>query len=118
MALALCIDYRYYKRPVVIYSVVVVTLLMLVAVLFLPRVNETHRWIRYGRYFSLQPSEPAKLALIAFLGFFLERSARKIESFKGTFLRAAMVAGALIALVGVEPDLGTSLALGLGFGTM
>src|SRR5436189_6390865 len=28
MALALCIDYRHYKRPVVIYSVVVVTLLM------------------------------------------------------------------------------------------
>ena len=117
MAVALSIDYRRYKRPVVIYSVLVVTLLLLIAVLFLPRVNETHRWIRYGS-FSLQPSEPAKLALIAFLGFFLEKRVREIESFKRTFVRAAVVAGVLIGLVGAEPDLGTAMALGLVFVTM
>jgi cell division protein FtsW len=117
MAMALCIDYRHYKRPVVINSVLVVTLVLLVAVLFLPTVNETHRWIRYGS-FSLQPSEPAKLALIAFLGFFLEKRVREIESFKRTFVRAAVVAGVLIGLVGKEPDLGTAMALGLVFVTM
>ena len=117
MAVALCIDYRHYKRPVVIYSVLVVTLVLLVAVLFLPTVNETHRWIRYGS-FSLQPSEPAKLALIAFLGFFLEKRVREIERFKRTFVRAAVVAGVLIGLVGYEPDLGTAMALGLVFVTM
>jgi cell division protein FtsW (lipid II flippase) len=99
MAVGLAIDYRHYTRPVVIYSALVVTFVLLVVVLFLPRVNETHRWIRYGA-FSLQPSEPAKLALIAFLGFFLERRMREIESFKGTFVRAAVVAGALIGLSG------------------
>jgi cell division protein FtsW len=118
MAVALSIDYRHYKRPAVIYSVLGISLFLLVVVFLLPRVNETHRWIRYGRYFSLQPSEPAKLALIAYLGFFLERRAREIESFKSTFLRAGIVAGVLIALVGAEPDLGTSLALGLVFVTM
>jgi len=118
MVVALSIDYRHYKRPAVIYSVLGISLVLLVVVLFLPRVNETHRWIRYGGYFSLQPSEPAKLALIAFLAFFLERRAREIGSFKKTFLRAAIVAGVLIGLVGVEPDLGTSLALGLVFVTM
>jgi cell division protein FtsW len=117
MAVGLSIDYRHYKRPVVIYSVLVVTLVLLVAVLFLPTVNETHRWIRYGS-FSLQPSEPAKLALIAFLGFFLEKRVREIERFKRTFVRAAVVAGVLIGLVGYEPDLGTAMALGLVFVTM
>lgn len=117
MAVGLCIDYRHYKRPVVIYSVLVATMLLLVAVLFLPRVNETNRWIRYGA-FSLQPSEPAKLALIAFLGFFLEKRVKEIESFKQTFVRAAVVAGVLIGLVGYEPDLGTAMALGLVFVTM
>src|SRR5438128_12537585 len=58
MAVALSTDYRRYKRPAVIYSVLGITLMLLVVVLLLPRVNETHRWIRYGRYFSLQPSEP------------------------------------------------------------
>jgi cell division protein FtsW len=87
-------------------------------VLLLPRVNETHRWIRYGRYFSLQPSEPAKLALVAFLGFFLERRMKEAESSKGTFMLATLVAGGLIVLVGAEPDLGTALALGLVFLTL
>lgn len=118
MVVALAIDYRRYKRPAVIYSVLGITLFLLVIVLLLPRVNETHRWIRYGRYFSLQPSEPAKLALIAFLAFFLERRVKEIESFKRTFVRAAFVAAVLIALVGAEPDLGTALALGLVFVTM
>ncbi|MEK6321596.1 MAG: putative lipid II flippase FtsW [Acidobacteriota bacterium] len=118
MVVALSIDYRRYKHPAVIYSVLGITVFLLVVVLLLPRVNETHRWIRYGRYFSLQPSEPAKLVLIAFLAFFLERQVKEIESFKRTFVRAAFVAAVLIALVGVEPDLGTALALGLVFVTM
>ena len=118
MAAAICIDYRHYKRPAVVFSLLAVTLAMLLVVLFLPKVNETHRWIRYGRYFSLQPSEIAKLALVAYLGFYLEKHAREIENFKRTFLRVAIVAGAFIALVGAEPDLGTALALGLVFLTM
>src|SRR5437867_8431712 len=117
MAAAICIDYRHYKRPAVIIPLLVGTLMLLVVVLLLPRINETHRWIRYGRYFSLQPSELTKLALVAFLGFFLERKAKAVERWS-TFLRAAIVAGVLIALVGAEPDLGTALALGLVFVTM
>lgn len=117
MAVGIAIDYRHYKRPVVIYSALAVTFVLLVVVLFLPRVNETHRWIRYGG-FSLQPSEPAKLALVAFLAFFLEKRVREIANYKHTFLRAAIVSGALIGLVGAEPDLGTAMALGLVFVTM
>lgn len=114
MAAAICIDYRHYKRPVVIVPLLVGTLVLLIVVLLLPRVNETHRWIRYGRYVSLQPSELTKLALVAFLGFFLERKMKDVERWS-TFVRAAIVAGVLIALVGAEPDLGTALALGLVF---
>src|SRR4029453_2300665 len=42
MAATLSIDYRYYKRSAVIYTMLIVTLLLLVAVLFLPTVNGTH----------------------------------------------------------------------------
>jgi len=117
MASAICIDYRNYKRPALIVPLLVGTLALLVVVLLLPRINETHRWIRYGRYFSLQPSELTKLALVAFLGFYLEKKIKDVERWF-TFLRAAIVAGVLIALVGAEPDLGTALALGLVFLTM
>jgi cell division protein FtsW len=117
MAAAICIDYRHYKRRGVIIPLLIGTLALLVVVLLLPRINETHRWIRYGRYFSLQPSELTKLALVAFLGFFLEKKIKEVERWF-TFMRAAIVAGVLIALVGAEPDLGTALALGLVFLTM
>jgi cell division protein FtsW len=115
MAVAMCIDYRHYKRPSVIYSLLGVTMILLVVVLFLPEVNETHRWIRYGGYFSLQPSEIAKLALAAFLAFYIEKNVREIESFGQVFLPLTIVAGVMIGLVGLEPDLGTAMALGLVF---
>jgi cell division protein FtsW len=115
MTVAMCIDYRHYKRPVIVYTLLGVTLVMLFVVLFLPKVNETHRWIRYGRYVSLQPSEVAKLAMVAFLAFFFEKRMRDIESFKQVFIPVALVAGAIIVLVAGEPDLGTALALSAVF---
>ena len=115
MAIAMRIDYRHYRRPGVVYALLGVTLVMLVAVLFLPKVNETHRWIRYGRYVSVQPSEVAKLALTAYLAFILERRVKDIESFKRVFMPTALVAGAVITLVAAEPDLGTAMALGVVF---
>jgi cell division protein FtsW len=118
MAAAISIDYRRYKRPAVLIPVLLVTVGLLVAVLFLPKLNETHRWIRYGRYVSLQPSEMAKLVLVAFLAFFLERKEGVIENSKFCFAQAGFVAAVLIGLVAVEPDLGTALALGLVFVTM
>src|SRR5215470_15085308 len=71
MVAGLSIDYRRYKHPAAIYSLLGVTLFLLVAVFALPRVNETHRWMRWG-FLSLQPSELAKPVLVAFLAFFLE----------------------------------------------
>lgn len=117
MAVAMCIDYRHYRRPAVVFSLLGVTLAMLIVVLFLPKLNETHRWIRYGPV-SLQPSEVSKLALIAFLAFFLESRAKEVEGFKRVFLPTSFIAGLVIALVVAEPDLGTAMALGVVFVAM
>jgi cell division protein FtsW len=118
MAVAMRIDYRHYKRPGVLMPILGVTLLLLVIVLFFPAINGTHRWIRYGGYVSIQPSEISKLALVAFLAFFLERKAEEIESFKRVFIPAGAVAAITIVLVAAEPDLGTALALGAVFTVM
>jgi cell division protein FtsW len=116
MVVGLSIDYRRYKHPVVIYSLLGITLFLLAIVFFMPRVNETHRWIRFGfGLFSIQPSELAKLGMIAFLAFFLEKRADDLHSFKRTFLWAALVGGVMIGLVALEPDLGTAMALGVVF---
>jgi cell division protein FtsW len=118
MAVAIRTDYRHYKQPGVLIPILGVTFVLLVAVLFFPAVNGTHRWIRYGSYVSIQPSEVSKLALIAFLAFFLEYRADEITSFKRTFLPAVVLAGLAIVMVAAEPDLGTALSLGVVFTVM
>ena len=66
------LDYRKLRQPAVVYAAVVGTTLLLVLVLFLTPVNDTHRWIRLGAL-SFQPAELAKLAVILFLAYHLER---------------------------------------------
>ena len=54
------IDYRRYKHPAVVFSVLGMTTLMLISVFFLDRAHNTHRWIHFSG-FSFQPSEVAKV---------------------------------------------------------
>jgi len=112
MAIAMKIDYRHYKRPGIVFPLLGVTAVMLIIVLFLPKVNDTHRWIRYFG-FSLQPSEIAKLALTAYLAYLIESRAKEMSDFKRVFIPATAVAGLIIVLVAAEPDLGTAMALGI-----
>src|SRR5207248_10137007 len=71
MVVAMKLDYRRYKNPAVVFSLLGATTLLLISVFFLDRAHHTHRWIHWGT-FSLQPSEMAKPALILFLAYFLE----------------------------------------------
>jgi cell division protein FtsW len=68
------LDYRLLRQPWVVYGGLAGCIVLLVAVLFAPELNETHRWLFLGGV-SLQPSELAKLALVVFLAYQLERKA-------------------------------------------
>ena len=103
------LDYRRYKHPAVVFSLLGLTTLLLVLVFFLDRSHNTHRWIRLGPM-SLQPSELAKPAIILFLAWFLETRTRFMDDWRGTLLPAVMPALAIAGLIVMEPDLGTSLA--------
>jgi cell division protein FtsW len=117
MAIAMRIDYRHYKRSTVVLPALYFTIVLLVVVLFMPVVNNTHRWIRFGSL-SLQPSEIAKLALIAFLAFYLEKRAQEVNLFKRVFLPTAILSMGIIGLIGAEPDFGTALILFIVFVAM
>src|SRR6202795_121691 len=71
MVVAMKVDYRRYKHPAVVFSLLGLTTLLLISVFFLDRAHNTHRWIHFGG-FSFQPSEVAKVAVILFLAYFLE----------------------------------------------
>ena len=109
MLWAMRFDYRRYKQPAVVFSTLGITTLLLIAVFFLDRSHNTHRWIRLGS-FSLQPSELAKPALILFLAFFLENRFKSMDDWRNTLLPAAVPAVVFLVLIVAQPDLGTAIA--------
>ncbi|MCD6404537.1 MAG: FtsW/RodA/SpoVE family cell cycle protein, partial [Planctomycetes bacterium] len=76
------------------------------------RVNGASRWLRLGPV-GLQPSEPVKIALVIFLAAFLAERTPSVRAFRRTFVPAVAVTGVLCFLVLLEPDIGTSILLGL-----
>src|SRR5246127_1928899 len=109
MVIAMKVDYRRYKHPGVVFSLLSITTLMLMAVFLLDRSHNTHRWIRWSG-FSFEPSELAKPALILFLAFFLENRTKTIEDWKGTLLPAIVPTLVFLLLIVAQPDLGTAIA--------
>jgi cell division protein FtsW len=55
MVVTMRLDYRRYKHPALVFSLMGVTTLLLISVFFLDRSHHTHRWIHLGG-FSFQPS--------------------------------------------------------------
>jgi len=111
------IDYRNYRQPAVIWTLVAVVTLGLVAVFFSPAVNGSHRWLGLG-LLGVQPSELAKLAVILFTAAVLERRMHRIDE---PYYVLAPIAAVLLLFVGMvyaEPDLGTSVILLLIAATM
>jgi cell division protein FtsW len=108
-------DYRRLREPGVVYTVVCAVLLMLVGTFFLDKSHATHRWIKFGPV-GIQPSELAKLAVILYLAWFLDlkrRHAGGMEFSKQDFLQTILPATGpillYVALILLQPDLGTSL---------
>ncbi len=105
------IDVGRYNSPRFIYPVLCVTTLLLVLVFLMPGSHHTHRWIRFGNFFTFQPSEIAKPALILFLAWFLHNRLDSIRDWRHTLLPAAVIPALFVLLVVAQPDLGTALVL-------
>lgn len=109
MAVIMHADYRRLRSPVVIYGFLGVVVLMLVGVLFSPELNGTRRWFFLGGL-SLQPSEIAKLAVIPFVAYQIDRKPDRVNRFDFLFPVAA-ISGLIAGLILLQPDLGTSVLL-------
>jgi cell division protein FtsW len=109
MVVTMRVDYRRYKHPALVFSLMGLTTLLLISVFFLDRSHNTHRWIHAGG-FSFQPSELAKPVLILFLAYFLESRAKTIDDVRNTLLPAAAPVAVFLGLIVLQPDLGTAIA--------
>ena len=93
------------------YPALISTFALMLAVPFLGhRVNGAVRWIRLGPI-NLQPSEIAKVALVAWLAHSLSKKHEKIRTFSVGFLPHLMMAGALMLLCLQQRDMGSAVVL-------
>lgn len=119
LGLALCVattltDYRLLKKIVWPLFGVAVVLLILV-LLPLPhgitkKVNGAHRWFILPG-FRLQPSELGKLGVIFALAWYAERSQRFMHTWWRGIVVPGVIAGAIIGLIFIEPDRGTTILM-------
>ncbi len=111
MIVAAKLPYVWWRR--LVYPILGLALIALV-LSFIPGLRAAaggaSRWIRLGPI-TFQPSEFAKLALVIFLAYSLEKKSSRIKSFGVGFLPHVAVAGLLIILVLAQKDLGAAFML-------
>ena len=98
MLVLMQVDCSHYNSPRFIYPALCVTTFLLVLVYCFHDSHHTHRWIRFGGFFTFQPSEIAKPVLILFLAWFLHTRLNDIGNWKRTLLPAAFMPVVFIVL--------------------
>ncbi|WP_424243919.1 cell division protein FtsW [Elusimicrobium posterum] len=89
-------------NPMVIMAV---AWILLIIVLFTPKVANVHRWINLG-FFNLQPSEVAKPAIVIYMAYYLANISVNITKSFMTLVPPLAVAGATFFLMMLAPELG------------
>ncbi len=110
VALAMRFNYQHFAQPIVIWTMLALTALGLLAVLFGPSVKGAHRWIGVGG-FGVQPSEFAKLAAVIFTAALLERRMSRINEVGYSLAPIGVVLVAMVGLILLEPDYGSAMSL-------
>jgi cell division protein FtsW len=102
----------YHKLKPFTYPILgaVTVLLMLSVIGFGHKGGGAARWLRLGPI-SIQPSEAAKLALVLWLGYSLEKKQERVKSFSIGMLPHLIMAGGLMLLCLKEPDFGGAVVL-------
>ena len=104
------VDYRHYRQPLVLWTALGIVGVALVGVLFGPRINGARRWFSVAGL-GVQPSELAKIVVIFFVAAVLERRMDRIDDLRFSLVPVAVVLGGIVALVMLQPDLGTALSI-------
>jgi cell division protein FtsW len=109
LAMSLNLDkVRSAAKPIMLVSI------LLLAAVLIPHIGSqtagARRWFKFGPL-SFQPSELAKISIIIYMADFISRKEKVIKSFIHGYLPAIMVLGMTVALVLLEPDLGTAITV-------
>ncbi|OFV92494.1 MAG: cell division protein FtsW [Acidobacteria bacterium RIFCSPLOWO2_02_FULL_61_28] len=112
MLLLMRVDYHRWRHPAVVFLGIFLAVALLVVALLAAPHQQTHRWLRWGPL-SFQPSEFAKLMLMIFLAYWLEKRGQEVNALVRTLLPALVLVGVVLGLILKEPDLGTPVTIAL-----
>jgi cell division protein FtsW len=104
--------YRYYR--ILAYPLLGLSLALLALIQFTSlglSVGGSTRWMRLGS-FSFEPSELARIALVIYLAYSMEKKREKLKSFSVGFLPHVLVLGVFVILIFIQPDFGSVAILG------
>jgi len=105
------IDYHVWKKLAVWALLLCLALLILVLIPGIGgKAGGSSRWIKLPG-FNLQPSEMAKLALIMYMAYSLDKKQDKVKSFTSGIIPYMIVLALLIGCLAMQPDLGGALTL-------
>ncbi len=111
MTLATRFSYGQYRR--LVYPILLGALGLVLAV-YIPGVGRTiggaTRWLRVGPV-TFQPSEAAKIAMIIFLAYSLEKKSRRIRSFGVGFLPHVLFMGVVASCILYQRDFGAAVTI-------
>jgi cell division protein FtsW len=121
-------DYQRLKRPELVCGMFLFGLLLLFLVYpfphlphlparFISKTKGAYRWFILGSV-RLQPSEFAKIALIVALAWYGDRFQRRMPTFKWGIIFPLGIIGAVLGLIFIEPDRGTTILLAAVCGSM
>jgi cell division protein FtsW len=110
MILVSRLDYARFKNVTYLGLGIVMTLMVLSVAGFGHTGGGAARWLRIGPV-HVQPSEAAKLALVLWLGYSLDKKRERVKSFSLGMLPHFMMAGVLVLLCMMQPDFGGAAVL-------
>lgn len=95
-------DYHHFHKFAL--PILGVGFLLLIAVLFAPRVNQVHRWLQIGPI-GFQPSEVMKFAIVLSFAHMISINFKKMGTFKYGILPYAIILGLTALLLYLEPHI-------------
>lgn len=108
--LALVPDYRFFRLGNTTFFLFVLIIIALILVLFIGEVTLGAQSRFNLGFFSLQPSDPAKLILIVVLAKYFSKRHELIGDFRHIVI-SGMYAFAIFGLVFIQPDFGSAIIL-------
>ena len=109
-------DYHHFRKFTLLFAFLAPILLVLV-LFFGEDIHGAKRWFNF-RFFNIQPSEFAKLAIIFVLAHYLAEIGPEVRSFSIGVLVPLCYLGLICGLIMMEPDLGTTIVIFTIFFTM